>query len=432
MNLQQWLDYQQRLHPLAMELGLDRVSAVATRMGLARPGKRVVSVAGTNGKGSTVAFAESIARAAGWRTGAYTSPHLLRYNERVRIDGQEAGDEELIAAFERVEAARGDTDLTFFEFGTLAALALFERAQLDLAVLEVGLGGRLDAVNLVDPDVAVITSIALDHLAELGADREKIAVEKAGILRPLRPAVLAEADPPEALLREARRIDARLLRAGRDFRAVPAGDGWILEHQGVRWTLPPPRMPAPAQVGNAAAAIAALRALPGAEAITEAAARQGVAEAFIPGRLQRIGGEVEILVDVAHNPQAAQQLAQWLIRNRPAGSTQAVFAALGDKDIPNLIAPLLTCVDAWCLAGLEGRSERGIAVDALWAQVAGLLSRTLATRHASVEEAFAVARARARAGDRILVYGSFLTAGAALAQLNAGAGPEQEPPPPPV
>lgn len=417
MDLQQWLDHQQRLHPQAMELGLERVREVAGRMGLGRPARQVISVAGTNGKGSTVAFIEATARAAGWRVGAYTSPHLLRYNERVRIDGREASDAELIAAFEQVEAARGDVALTWFEFGTLAALAQFAGARLDLAVLEVGLGGRLDAVNLVDADVAVITGVALDHAEHLGRDRDAIGVEKAGIARSGRPAVVAETDPPDGLLRALQRVDARVMRAGKSFRQEPGSDGgWRYADEDLRADLPAPKLAGDWQRGNAAAAIAALRALPEGQGIAASALAEGVGAAFAPARLQRFAGPVELVVDVAHNPQAAQQLAHWLIRNRARGSTQAVFAALEDKDIPNLIAPMLTAVDVWRLAGLGDRSPRGGSVESLWRPVSGLLSRSLVSRHDRVEAALDQAFERAAPGDRIVVFGSFLTAAAALAR----------------
>jgi len=421
MTLQDWLDHMQGLHPVAVELGLERVRTVARRMALPRPARQVVVVGGTNGKGSTVAFIESLAAAAGMDVGCYTSPHLLHYNERVRVRGVGAPDAALVAAFERVEAARGDTTLTYFEFGTLAALAVLGGADLDLAVLEVGLGGRLDAVNLVDADVAVVTTVALDHHEELGKDRERIAVEKAGIFRADRPAVIGEADPPDALLREARRIGAIACRAGRTFRHAPLPGGRWLYQDGIggegaiRLDLPRPPLEAPCQAANAATALAALRSLPEPPALDADTVSRGLMATRLPGRLQRLPGPVELIVDVAHNPQAAQQLAHWLIRNRGMGSTQAVFSALGDKDIPNLVAPLLTCVDAWRLAGLADRSPRGLEVEALWRPISGLLSRTLATRHPTVDDALEAARRHAQPGDRIVVFGSFLTAAAALA-----------------
>lgn len=417
MNLEQWLEHQQRVHPQEIALGLERVRAVATRLGLARPARQVITVGGTNGKGSTVAFIEAIARTAGHRVGAFTSPHLLRYNERIRIDGHEVGDAVLVAVFERIEAARGDTPLTYFEYGTLAALLIFADARLDLAVLEVGLGGRLDAVNLMDADVAVVTSVALDHMELLGKDRESIAIEKAGIFRAGKPAVIAEMDPPDALLRQAERIGAIALRAGRDYQfSERLGGRWQWQDASLKLDLGKPRLAAPAQVSNAAAAIAALRALPGL-ALSAEHIGVGIAVATAPARLQRVPGPVEILVDVAHNPHAVQQLAKWMTRNRPMGATQAVFAALADKDVPNMVGPLLNVVDQWRLAGLPDAGTRAQDIDQLWRQLSGLLSRTLSTRHETVEEALAAARAQAHPGDRILVFGSFHTAAAALRQL---------------
>ena len=314
MDLSQWLEYIQRQHPESIELGLDRVREVATRLGLGRPAAQVITVAGTNGKGSTVAFIEAIARAGGWKVGAYTSPHLLRYNERVRIEAEEVADDALVAAFAVVEAARVDTPLTYFEFGTLAALWLFQRASLDLVVLEVGLGGRLDAVNLVDADVAVVTTVDIDHTGWLGSDRESIGREKAGIARAWKPLVLGEVDPPSSVLRHAYAIGANAIRLGSDFFHEPVDAAhWRWREVGAELRLPAPRLAAPPQRANASTAIAALRALP--RALPEAAFAQGVATATLPGRLQCLQRDgVEIVLDVAHNPQAARELAAWLRR----------------------------------------------------------------------------------------------------------------------
>lgn len=417
MDLTQWLDHQLALHPAAIDLGLERIREVASRLDLARPAPRVITVGGTNGKGSTVAFIEAIARAAGYRVGAYTSPHLLRYNERIRIDGAPVDDASLVAAFEAVEAARAGVTLTYFEFGTLAALWLFARAGLDLAVLEVGLGGRLDAVNLVDADVAVITTIALDHTEYLGNDRETIAREKAGILRRGKPVVIAELDPPDSLLREAARLEVPILRAGRNYRFRDEGEGWVFEDDRDALSLPKPGLRAPAQRANAAGAIAALRALLPPLSIPDAAIAQGVADVRLAGRMQILPGPVEIVLDVGHNPQAAQQLASWLQAHRPRGATQAVFAALADKDVANEVAAMMGQIDIWHLAGLEGIPGRGQSVGQLWQKVGALLSRSLAMRHATVAEALAAARKAARPGDRIVVFGSFHTVGEALAVL---------------
>jgi dihydrofolate synthase/folylpolyglutamate synthase len=343
---------------------------------------------------------------------------LLAYNERVRIDDRDAGDDELVEAFEAVEAARGDTSLTYFEHGTLAALWLFERANLDLAVLEVGLGGRLDAVNIVDADVAVVTTVDIDHTDWLGQDREAIGFEKAGISRPWKPLVLGEDDPPASVLRHAYAIGASAIRANCDFLFETIDDTrWRWREPGFELALPGPRLSAPAQIRNAATAIAALRA--SGLAIADVAWASGVAEANVPGRLQSFERDgIEIVVDVAHNPQAAGELAAWLEARPPAGRVFAVFAALADKDVAGIVAKLAARVDRWWLAGLEGAGPRGLGVDALAANLAGTAAAD-ASRAGDVAAALAAARAQARPGDRLLVFGSFHTAGLALQALDA-------------
>jgi len=451
-DLPQWLAYIERQHPSAIEMGLDRVRAVAARMALGRPAARVVTVGGTNGKGSTVAFIEAIARAAGWKVGAYTSPHLLRYNERVRIDGAEADDALLVDAFAAVEAARSSPaptgrgvgergersqypqahdaptasapepasiPLTYFEFGTLAALWLFERAGLDLAVLEVGLGGRLDAVNLVDPDVAVITTVDIDHTDWLGEDREAIGAEKAGIARAWKPLVLGEVDSPSSVLRHAYAIGANALRLGSDFFHEPIdARRWRWREVGAELDLPQPALSAPAQRANAATAIAALRALPDVT-VPDSAFADGVANAVLPGRLQHVRHEgIDVLLDVGHNPQAARELAAWLQAHAIDGATRAVFAALADKDVRGVVAAFAGMPLQWHLAGLDAGPR---AQDA--AQLAGRLQGTAAegaTRHARVGDALQAALAASSPGDRVLVFGSFHTVADALQRLHSG------------
>ena len=416
-TLADWLEYIERQHPRSIELGLDRVRAVAARMGLEAPAPRVVTVGGTNGKGSTVAFIEAIARAAGWRVGAYTSPHLLRYNERVRIDGREAGDEALVAAFAAVETARSDVPLTYFEFGTLAALRLFADAGLDLAVLEVGLGGRLDAVNLVDADIAVITTVDLDHQDWLGADREAIGAEKAGIARPWKPLVLGDTEPPSSVVGHAYRIGASAIVYGSDFFAEPVdGRAWRWRELNFALDLPRPQLAGDIQLRNAAVAIAALRALP--DDLPDAAFADGVAAARLPGRLQRVEvSGVEVLVDVAHNPQAAGTLAAALAAIPAPGRTLAVYAALADKDLAGVVAALADVVDHWRIAGLAG--DRGLDVDAFAQRLQGTVAAQ-AARSVDVAAALDAALGAARPGDRAVVFGSFHTAAAALAALGAG------------
>ena len=421
MDLSQWLEYIQRQHPESIELGLDRVREVATRLGLGRPAAQVITVAGTNGKGSTVAFIQAIAGAGGWKVGAYTSPHLLRYNERVRIEAEEVADDALVAAFAVVEAARGDTPLTYFEFGTLAALWLFQRASLDLVVLEVGLGGRLDAVNLVDADVAVVTTVDIDHTRWLGSDRESIGREKAGIARAWKPLVLGEVDPPSSVLRHAYAIGANAIRLGSDFFHEPVDAAhWRWREVGAELRLPAPRLAAPPQRANASTAIAALRALP--RALPEAAFAQGVATATLPGRLQCLQRDgVEIVLDVAHNPQAARELAAWLRRRSPA-PTVAVFAALADKDAAAMVQALDGQVGHWYLAGLE-QAGRGQDVESLAARLAGTVAGVatgVSSGDARVADALARAIAAVAPGGRVLVFGSFHTVAEALQALRSG------------
>lgn len=402
-TLDQWLDYQLQQHPKAIALGLERTRTVADRLGVRRPAARVISVAGTNGKGSTVAFLEACARAAGWRTGAFTSPHVLRYNERIRLDGEDVDDARLLAAFERIDAARGDIPLTFFEFGTLTALQIFAESALDLAILEVGLGGRLDAVNVVDADIAVITTIDLDHTDWLGETRDLIGAEKAGIARAGRLAVVGDRDAPEGLLNALTSRQAQVQQLGRDFDVLALdSQRWRYRDSAVEWTLPMPALEAECQRDNAACAVRALREL----GLSEATCRQGIGKASAKARLQRVACSPDILLDVAHNPQAATQLARWLEGHPINGDTIAVFAALGDKDAAGIVARLGTRVDHWHLAGLQvaGRSQSAAA---LQARIGDWPGRQ--TLHDTVASALAAARRGASERDRILVFGSFHT-----------------------
>ncbi|HEU4663455.1 MAG TPA: bifunctional tetrahydrofolate synthase/dihydrofolate synthase [Dokdonella sp.] len=426
-GLAEWLDYQQRVHPRAIELGLDRVREVWRRLGAPAPAPVVVIVGGTNGKGSTVAFLEAMLAADGRRVGAYTSPHLLRYNERVRVAGEEVGDDLLVDAFARIEAARLRTDavrdpadaieLTYFEFGTLAALWIFAHAGLDVAVLEVGLGGRLDAVNIIDADAAIVTTVDLDHQDWLGDDRDSIGREKAGIFRAGRAAIVAESDPPAALLDGAHRIGADIRRAGRDYAWEIEADSasWRWRGDGADLVLPPPGLVAPCQHANAAGAIAALRALRGRLGWNPAAIARGVAEARVGARLQRFAGDPELVVDVAHNPQAARVLADWLCREPARGRTLAVFGALADKDVHGIVGAVAPRVDRWYPAGLDRDSPRGLAGIALGEQVEQVAGARAAPASADVAAALTTAWADARPGDRVLAFGSFFVAAAALA-----------------
>ena len=413
-TLADWLAYQQRIHPRDIELGLERVRAVWQRLGAPRPAPLTITVGGTNGKGSTVALLDAMLRAGGRRVGCYTSPHILDYNERVRVDGVPAGDAVLIDAFTRIEAARGEIALTYFEFGTLAALLTFAAAGVDVALLEVGLGGRLDAVNILDADAAIVTTVDLDHQDWLGADLDSIGREKAGIFRPGRPAILGMTAPPAGLLDAAAQAGVTLLRAGRDFSTEDRAGGWRWRSGGEVLDLPPLTLAAPCQRDNAAAALMALFALRDRLGWDPAALADGVRNARIAARLQRFvrPGAPELVLDVGHNPQAARALAAWLA-TQPLRRTQAVFGALGDKDAAGIVAPLAGAIARWHLAGLDRDSPRGLDAAALRVRVAQLPESAVAT-HADVAAALDAALAGAAAEDRVLAFGSFFVAAATL------------------
>jgi dihydrofolate synthase/folylpolyglutamate synthase len=419
MDLAGWLDYQQRVHPRAIELGLDRVRAVWQRLGAPWPARTVITVGGTNGKGSTVAFLEAMLRADDKRVGAYTSPHLLHYNERVRIDGIDASDDALVAAFERIEAVRGDVALTYFEYGTLAALVLFAAAKLDVALLEVGLGGRLDAVNIIDADAAIVTTIDIDHQDWLGNDRDSIGREKAGIFRAGRPAIIGDSKAPRGLLEAAERIGADVRIARRDF-SLRFIHRWLWLSGDAIVALPDPVLEAPCQIYNAAAAIAALYALRDRLGWNPGAIQRGVAQARVGARLQRFASAPELVIDVAHNPQAARVLDEWLEKRPMQGRTVAVFGALDDKDVRGIVEPLNGTIDAWHLAGLANDSPRGLTSAALGERVQGV---EIAGTHDDVASALAAAFDGAGSNDRVVAFGSFFIAAAALTFAEARALP---------
>jgi dihydrofolate synthase/folylpolyglutamate synthase len=417
-SLNDWLAYLERLHPSAIDLGLERVREVRARLDLKLPFP-LITVGGTNGKGSTCAMLESMLRAAGYRVGLYTSPHLLHYNERVRIDAHAASDADLVAAFQAVEAARGETSLTYFEFGTLAAARMFDAAGLDVAVLEVGLGGRLDAVNVFDADCAVITSIGVDHVQYLGGTREAIAREKAGIFRAGRPAVVAEPDPPTPLLEHAAHVGTRLYLVDRDFGARPGDGQWTYwSWLGRRAALPWPGLRGAYQLGNAAAALAALDALRERLPVDMGAVRRGLALVELPGRFQVLPGRPALILDVAHNPHAAQRLAENLDAMRAAaggrGRTLAVFAMLEDKDIAGVARALGARIAQWHVASLPG--ARGASAERILQALAQAGVSAPVQSHPDVTSALRGARESAGPDDRIIAFGSFHTVGAVLAE----------------
>lgn len=437
-TLDEWLDYQQQIHARGIDMGLERVRQVWQRMGAPRPAPVVITVGGTNGKGSTVAFLEAMLRTGGLRVGAYTSPHILRYNERVRVNGVEAEDAALIDAFERIEAARGadsgqPVTLTYFEFGTLAAFDVFARAGLDVALLEVGLGGRLDAVNVVDADCAVVVTVDLDHMEYLGPDRESIGREKAGIFRAGKPAIVGETNPPQSLLAHAQDIGACAEVLGRDF-------GWEPQIDALRWWHRDPdqaryvareeecgtqimltgelALEGAFQYHNAATALAALHALGGRvrwDATALEKERQSDASApLLSGRLQHLGSNPDLVVDVGHNPQAARELARWLDRHPVQGETRAVFGALADKDIEGVVTALGARIGCWYLAGLNDESPRGETVARLAARLRAALPAAACAEYPDIPAALAAARTEAAADDRIIAFGSFHVVGPVL------------------
>ncbi len=418
-TLAEWLELQDSVHPRTIDLSLERVTEVARRLGVAAPAFRVLTVGGTNGKGSVAAHAEALLTAVGTPVGLFTSPHLTRYNERIRVDGAEAGDAELIEAFERIEAARGRTTLTFFEYNTLAALLVFTRRAVEVAVLEVGLGGRLDATNLVPADVAVIASVGLDHREWLGESLEAIGAEKAGILRAGRPAVLGTADVPASVFERIAALSARSLVAGRDFTWEVAGERWSYRGSGLALDgLAPSRLAGSIQYRNAATALTAVAALAAAAPLGAPLDRGAVNLALggvrLAGRFEVVPGEVEWILDIAHNEPAARVLAAHLTeRPLPSGAgrgrTVAVAGVLADKDAAGIAAALAPCVDHWIVCALAG--PRGGSAAALAARMQ--LPRARLTLADSVVQGCERARACARPGDRVVVLGSFHTVGPA-------------------
>jgi len=417
-TLGEWLAYLEQLHPSAIDMGLARSQQVASQMGLGKPAPRVVTVTGTNGKGSTCAFVASLLRAQGLQVGGYSSPHLLRYNERVQINGVEATDEQLCEAFAAVEAGRGEVTLTYFEMGTLAAFWLFQQAALDAVVLEVGLGGRLDTVNLVDADLALVTSIGVDHIEYLGDSRESVAFEKAGIFRPGAPALCGDLDPPQPLLDKARELGCPFFLRGRDFDLGVTDQHWQwrgLDAQGKPVELQDlPLLDLPME--NAALALQAylLTGLPWQPERISAALRQ----TRVTGRLDRRqvdwqGKRLNLLLDVGHNPHAAQYLAERLARRPVPGKRLAVFGLLADKDLEGVIGCLKGAVRHWAVAPLDTPRARPVedlqqALENLGAPVAS---------YSSVAAALEAQCAQATADDEILLFGSFYCVAEALEWL---------------
>ena len=417
-TLEGWLGLLEARHGQSIQLGLDRVRIVRDALNLPQTCP-VFTIGGTNGKGSTCALLESVLLAAGYRVGLYTSPHLLKYNERVRIDGRDASDEALVAAFAEVERARGEIPLTYFEHGTLAAWVAFCRAGLDAIILEVGLGGRLDAVNVFEPDCAIVTSVAMDHMDFLGDTREAIGFEKAGIFRTGRPAICSDPMPPASLVAHAEAIGARLWITGRDFGFAGDQNQWAFWLAGGsrRGGLAYPALRGTNQLLNASAVMAACEAVRDILPVPMQAIRQGFMLVELPGRFQVLPGRPAVVLDVAHNPQAAGVLNENLASMGYFPETWAVLGMLGDKDVAGVVRLLRDRVDHWLLASLPG--PRGLSA----ARLAEILREVGVSgdvhEHDSPAAAYQVAREGAAEGDRIVIFGSFLTVAGVLAVMKA-------------
>lgn len=414
-TLDQWLAYQQSVHPQQIDLGLDRVRAVWQRLGEPRA-PVAITIGGTNGKGSTVALLTAMLRANGYRVGSYMSPHIRVYNERVRVDDQCVDDGALCAAFERIENARGELSLTYYEFATLAALEVFAQAGVDVMVLEVGLGGRLDATNIIDADAVAITTIGLDHMQWLGPDRDSIGREKAAIARRDRPAIVGDPQPPEGLMDTLQAIGARTEFTGTAFSVTDTDGRSCWQHRdGTSVPLPPLALAAPCQQANAATALALLHALADKLRWDGARCADGMSRAHLRGRLEILGRAPVRVVDVAHNPQAAAVLARWLDANPVSGVVHAVYGTLDDKDAAGVLRVLEGRVDHWHIGGLDQATPRGMTAADATRQLQEALPKASVAASADIRQAWRTALIAAGPADMVIAFGSFFVVGEVLA-----------------
>ncbi len=414
LPLPDWLARLETLSPREIDLGLDRVNEVLERLALQRP-QNVYHVAGTNGKGSCVAMLEALLRHDETCVGSYTSPHIIRYNERIRINGREASDAQIVAAFERIEALRGSVPLTYFEYGTLAAMVVFAEANVDTAILEIGMGGRLDAVNAIEPDAGIITNISLDHCAWLGEDTESIAVEKAGIMRRGKPVVFGSRKMPRTIAERAQATRARLLVAGQDYDWLHGSDGWMWsDSQQQLENLGRPALPGDHQLENAAAVLAMLKAAGRSDLLQVDTVNDALSGLRLAGRMQRIEGTPRYLLDVAHNAAAAAALATTLAAEQGDGKTVVVIGVLDDKDVSGIVSPLLGHVDHWIATTAD--SPRAIDAGELARQIANI-SGSACLAAGPPQQALQEAQLLASHDDQILVTGSFYVVGPVLSEL---------------
>ena len=416
-TLEQWLSWQETLHLSEIDLGLKRIRQVAKKLDLIAPDFPIITVAGTNGKGSSVAMLDAILKAQGYKTGNYTSPHLVEYNERIKLQGFNVDDELIISAFERIDQARGEISLTYFEFSTLAAMLIFTQEEVDVAILEVGLGGRLDAANLWDASLALITSIDIDHVDWLGDNRETIAIEKAGIMRSNTPAVCGDPNPPKSIDSEAQKIGSILFQIDKDFSfELNDKEEWIWKNKKSKLTLPHPALKGDFQINNAATVIAGLKAIQTILPVTEDAIKEGLKKANAQGRLQVISKSPEWLIDVAHNPHSAEQLAKYLKQNPVTGKTFALFSMLKDKDITQVLSFMDQVIDEWHITGLE--STRGLTINELKQQITRQNPRGNVIPHNSLFEGCQSLKNITNSKDRVVAFGSFLVVSDVITYFN--------------
>ena len=417
-SLEEWLRWQESLHATAIDLGLERVAQVASRLLPPQPPFRIISISGTNGKGTSAFMLEKLYTAAGYRTGCYTSPHLQRYNERIRIDGNEVCDAQICNSFARIDRERGEISLTYFEFGTLAALDIFHREQVEIAILEVGLGGRLDAVNIVDADVALVCTIDIDHEQWLGSDRESIGREKAGIFRRDRPAVCSDPRPPQSILDGAQKAGATLYLAGRDFETWKDGGCWSWRSaaMGSFTDLPVFRPDNAYLIRNAAGVLMVIRLLAWRYPVPDPVVAKVINEFYMPGRYQVLPGPVEYILDVAHNRQSMAELAVNLAARPTTGRTRVLIGMLGDKNHDQALAALSNSADFWYVVPTPG--ERGMPAATLAERLGRYVNPARIKTFDDMQAAFELMDHEANPGDRIVVTGSFLTVAAALNRLH--------------
>jgi len=406
-TLDDWLHWQETLHPTEIELGLDRIRQVAERLDLLSPSFPIITVAGTNGKGSSVAFLEAMLLAEGYTTGSYTSPHLIHYNERIKLTGINASDAQIINAFEEIDKARKDVSLSYFEFGTLAAMLIFTQQAVDVAILEVGLGGRLDASNLWDTSLAIITSIAIDHESWLGNDRELIGKEKSGIMRANTPVICGDPTPPDSIKKTAQKTKATLQQINRDFSYQQHADKtWLWENNKRQYQLPLPALKGEFQLNNAATVIAGLTSISTRLPVSIDSIKEGLKKATIIGRLQLISSSPDWLIDVAHNPHSALALAKYLDEQPTAGKTFALFSMLKDKDIQQVLSIMDRHIDEWHVVGLEG--SRGLSTTELTLLMKAAHIDSEIIPHKCFSDAVHFLKKDSKNKDKVVVFGSFL------------------------